>query len=127
MCRGWVEGNQHFGGKYLFCLQVFKTTIDIYDVFYLHLAQNVVRVIKSIRKRWTGHVARKATIRNICEIVFRKFEAKRPLEKSRHRCKDNTKLDLRKIGYTVMNLIQLAQNRVKWAGFLHTEMNLPVP
>jgi len=40
-------------------------------------------------------------------------EGKRPLERPRHRLKDNIKLDLREIGIDGENWIQLAHDRVQ--------------
>jgi hypothetical protein len=54
-------------------------------------------------------------------------KGKRPLERPRHRWKDNIKMDLREIGIDGENWIQLAQDRVQWLDFVNTVMNLRVP
>jgi hypothetical protein len=53
-------------------------------------------------------------------------EGKRPLEIPRRRGEVNIKMDLRAIGIDGANLIQLAQDRVRWWAFVRTVMNLRV-
>jgi hypothetical protein len=43
------------------------------------------------------------------------------------RCEDNIKLDFREIEIDGANLIQLAQDRVRWRAFVNTVMNIRVP
>jgi len=40
---------------------------------------------------------------------------------------DNSRMDLRELGWEVDDWIHLAQNRNQWRGFVNTVMNLPVP
>jgi hypothetical protein len=54
-------------------------------------------MIKPRRMRWTGHVARMGPKRNAYRILVGKQEGKRPLGRSRHRWKDNIKMDLKDI------------------------------
>jgi hypothetical protein len=58
----------------------------------LYFSQNKIRIIRSRRMRWTGHLAR--TGRWGMHIGFW-WERKRPLRGSRRRCKDNIKMYLR--------------------------------
>ena len=44
---------------------------------------NIVRVIKSRRMRWAGHVARMGERRGVYRILVGKLEGKRPLERPR--------------------------------------------
>jgi hypothetical protein len=55
---------------------------------------NIIRVIKSRRMRWAGHVARNGETRNAYGILVRKPEGKRPLGRPRCRWVDNIKMDL---------------------------------
>jgi hypothetical protein len=57
-----------------------------------------VRIIKSRRIIWAGHVARKGEKRNAYRILVVKPEGKRPLERPRRRWEDNIRMDLREIG-----------------------------
>jgi hypothetical protein len=59
---------------------------------------NFVRVIKSRRTRWAGHVVRMGEGRVVYRVLVGMPEVKIPLGRPRHRWEDNIKLDLRKIG-----------------------------
>jgi hypothetical protein len=58
-------------------------------------------MIKPRRMRWTGHVAHKEEKRNASRILVGNSEGKRSLGRPRHRWVDNTKINLRKIGWVV--------------------------
>ena len=55
----------------------------------LYSSPNIVRVIKSRRMRWAGHVARMGEERGVYKVLVGKPEGKRPLERPRHRWVDN--------------------------------------
>jgi hypothetical protein len=93
----------------------------------LYSSPNIVRVIKSRRMRWAGHVARMGEGRNVYRDLVGRPEGKRPLGRPRCRWEDNIKLDLREIGIDGTNWIQLAQDRVQWRAFVNTVINLRVP
>jgi hypothetical protein len=86
-----------------------------------------IRVIKSRRMRWAGHVARRGEGRDVYRILVGRPEGKRPLVRSWRRWEDNIKMDLRKRGIDGANWIQLAQDRVQWRTFVNTVMNLRFP
>ena len=60
----------------------------------LYSSPSIVRVIKSRRMRWTGHVTRMGERRGAYRILVVKPEGKRPLGRTRHRWEDSTKMDL---------------------------------
>jgi hypothetical protein len=93
----------------------------------LYSSPNIIRMIKSRRMRWAGHVARMGTKRNAYRILVGKPEGKRPLGRPRRRWVDNIKIDLREIGWDGMGWIDLAQDRDKWRALVNMEMNLRVP
>jgi hypothetical protein len=98
------------------------------DEFHsLYSSPNIVRVIKSKRMRWAGHVASRGEGRGVYRVLVGRPEGKRPLGRRRHRWEDNLKLDLSEIGIDGANWIQLAQDRVQWLAFVNTVMNLRVP
>jgi hypothetical protein len=84
-------------------------------------------MIKSRRIRWEGHVARMGEGRSVYRVSVWRPEGKRPLGRSRHRWRDNIKMDLREIGIDGAKWIQLAQDRVQWRAFVSTVMNLRAP
>jgi hypothetical protein len=66
-----------------------------------------IRMIKSRRMRWAGHVARMGEKRNAYRILVGNPEGRRP----KHRWVDNIKMDLREIGWDGGDWINLAQDR----------------
>jgi hypothetical protein len=67
------------------------------EVHSLYCSPNIVRVIKSRRMRWAGHVARMGEGRVVHTILVGRPEGKRPLGRPRRRWENNFKMDLRKI------------------------------
>jgi hypothetical protein len=76
----------------------------------LYSSTNMIRMIKSRRVRWVGHVARMGETKNTYRILMGKLEDKRPLGKPRHRWVGNIKIDLRETGWDGMDWIDLAQD-----------------
>jgi len=64
----------------------------------LYLLPNIVRVVKSRRMRWAGHVARMMEGRGVHRVLVGKPEGKRPLGRPRRRWEDNITMDLREVG-----------------------------
>jgi hypothetical protein len=59
---------------------------------------HILRVVKSRRMRWAGHVARMGEDRRVHRVLVWKPEGKRPLGRTRHRWEDNIKMDLQEVG-----------------------------
>ena len=57
---------------------------------------NIVRVIKSRRLKWVGHVARMEEGRSAFKILSSKPTGKKPLGRLRRRWEVNIKVDLKK-------------------------------
>jgi len=76
----------------------------------LYSSPNIVRVIKSIRMRWVGHVARMDEDRGVYRALVGKPEGKRPLGRPRHRWVDNIRMDLQEVGCEYIDWIGLAQD-----------------
>jgi hypothetical protein len=79
----------------------------------LYSSPNIVRMIKSRRMRWVGHVARMREGRGIYRVLIGRLEVKRPLGRPRRRWEDNIKMDLREKGIHGAKWFQLAQDRVQ--------------
>jgi hypothetical protein len=65
----------------------------------LYSSPSIIRMIKSRRIRWAGHVARMGAKRNAYRILVGNPEGKRPLRRPRRRWVDNIKIDLGEIGW----------------------------
>ena len=86
-----------------------------------------MRVIKSRRMRWAGHVERMGEERVVYRVLVRKPEGKRPLGRSRSRWVDNIRVDLQEVGCGYVDWIGLAQDRDRWQTLESAVMNLRVP
>ena len=62
----------------------------------LYSSPKIVRVMKSRRMRWEGHVARMGERRGVYRVFVWKREGKRQLGRPRRRWEDNIKMSLRK-------------------------------
>ena len=93
----------------------------------LYSSPNIVRVIKSKRVRWAGHVARMGDERGLYRILVGKPEGKRPLGRPRRRLVYNIRMDLQEVGCGCMDWIELAQDRDRWRTLVSAVMNLRVP
>jgi hypothetical protein len=60
----------------------------------LYSLPSILRVVKSRRMRWAGHVARMGEGRGVYRALVGKPEGKRPLGRPRRRWEDNIKMDL---------------------------------
>jgi hypothetical protein len=65
--------------------------------------------------------------RNAYRILVGKPERKRSLGRPRRRWEDNTRMDLREIGWDGMDWINLAQDGDQWRALVNTVMSLRVP
>ena len=63
----------------------------------MYRSPNIVRVIKSTRLKWAGHVARMELGRCAFKSITGKPTGKRPLGRSRRRWEDNIRMDLKEI------------------------------
>jgi hypothetical protein len=97
------------------------------ELHNLYASPNIVRVIKSRRMRWAGHVTGMGEGRGVYRVLVGRPEGKRPLGRPRHRWEDNIKMDLREIRIDGANWIKLAQDGVQWRACVNTVMNLRVP
>jgi len=73
----------------------------------LYSSHNIVRVIKSSRMRWAGHVARMGEEMGVYRVLAGKSERKRPLGKPRRRWVDNIRMDLQDVGCGYVDWIGL--------------------
>jgi hypothetical protein len=65
------------------------------ELHSLYCSPNIVRMIKSTRLRWAGHVARMEEGRSAFKILTGTPAGKRPLRRPRCRWEDNIRIDLK--------------------------------
>ena len=80
----------------------------------MYRSPNIVRVIKSRRLRWVGHVATMEEGRSAFKIFTGKPTGKRPLGRPRRRWEDNIRMDLEVIDVNAGNWVDSAQDRNYW-------------
>jgi hypothetical protein len=88
---------------------------------------NIVRVVKSRRMGWAGHVARMGEKRGAHRLLVGKPEGKRPLGRPRRRWEDNITMDFQEFGVGRGDWIESAQDRDRWRGLVSTVKNFRVP
>jgi hypothetical protein len=77
------------------------------ELHSLYSSPNIVRVIKSKRMTWAGHVVRMGKGRGVYRVSIGRPEGQIPLGRPKRRWEDNIKMDLREIGIDEANWIQL--------------------
>jgi hypothetical protein len=92
----------------------------------LYSSPSIIRIIKSRRMRWAGHVARMWEKRNTYGFLVGKPEGKRPLGRPRHRLVDNITVDLGEVGWGDVDWMGLAQDSNRWRALVNSVLNLRV-
>jgi hypothetical protein len=93
---------------------------ELNDLYFL---PNIVRVVKSRRMKWAGHVARMGEHRAVHRVLVGKPEGKRPSERPRRRWEDN----IQEVGGGRGDWMELAQGRDKWRALVGTVRDFRVP
>jgi hypothetical protein len=93
----------------------------------LYSLPNIVRVLKSRRMRWAGHVARMGEKRGAHRVLVGKPEGKRPLGRPRLRWEDSIKMDVQEVGWGRGDWMELSQDRDGWWALVSTVKNFRVP
>jgi len=65
--------------------------------------------------------------RGVYRVLVGKLEGKRPLGRPRHRCVDNSRMELEEVGCGYMDWTGLAQDRDRWRTLVGAVMNHWVP
>jgi acyl-coenzyme A synthetase/AMP-(fatty) acid ligase len=68
------------------------------ELYVFYTSPNFIRVIKSRRLRWAGHVARMGRVEVRTGFWWGEPDGRRLLERPKRRWKNNIKMDLRKKG-----------------------------
>ena len=104
------------------CVQILhnKELSDLYSL------PNIVRVVKSRRMRWAGHVARMGEGRGVHRVLVGNREGKTPLGRPRRRWEDNIEMDLEEVGGGGGDWMELAQDRDSWRALVNKVMKFRV-
>jgi hypothetical protein len=97
------------------------------DLHTLQASPDIIRMNKSRRTKWVGHVACFGATRNTHKISDGKPAWNRPLGKPGHKWEDNIKIQQRETGLKDVNCAQLAQNMDWWWAVVNMVMNLHIP
>jgi len=103
-----------------------KKIIHIEELRDLYSLPNIVRVVKSRRMRWEGHVAHMGEKGGVHRVIVGKLVVKRPMGRPTSRWEDNIKMDLRKVGGGG-DWMELAQDGDRWRALVNMVMNFRVP
>jgi hypothetical protein len=98
-----------------------KELCDLYSL------RSIIRIIRSRRMRWTGHVTQMGEKRKEYRVLVGKPEGKRPLGRPRHRWVDNIMMDLGEVGWNDVDWTGLAQDRNRWRALVNLVLNLRIP
>ena len=90
----------------------------------MYRSPNIVRVSKSKRLRWAGHVVRMEEGRSTFKIVTGTPSGKRPFGRPRRIWEDNIRMDLKEIGINTRNWVDSAQ---LGRTLVNAALNLRVP
>jgi hypothetical protein len=77
----------------------------------LYSSPSIIRIIKSKRMRWAGHVVRMGENRNAYRLLVGKPEGKRLLGRPRRRWVNNIRIYFQVVGWGDVDWIGLAKDR----------------
>jgi hypothetical protein len=83
--------------------RIFGPKRDDEELRDLYSSPSIIRIIKSRRMSWAGHVAQMEEKRNAYRLLVGKPEGKRPLGRPRHRWVDNIRMGLGEVGWGGVN------------------------
>jgi hypothetical protein len=87
-------------------------------VYSSYFSSDIIRMIKSRRMRWTGHVARLEKKRNAYKVLFGKPEGKVPIRRLQNRWEDNIKVVQMQIKYRMGLWTGFIWLRIRTSGWL---------
>jgi hypothetical protein len=93
----------------------------------LDSSPSIIRIMKSWRMGWAGHVAQMRDKRNSYRLLVGKPEGRRPLGRPRRMWVDGIRMDLVEMGWGDVDWIGLAEDRDKWRALVNSVLNLRVP
>jgi hypothetical protein len=92
----------------------------------LYSSPSIIRIIRSRRMIWVGHVAQMRKKRNEYMLLVGKPEGKRPLGRPRRRWVDNIRMDLGEVRWGDVDWNGLTQDRNRWRALVNSVLNLQI-
>jgi hypothetical protein len=92
----------------------------------VYSSPSIIRIIKSRRMRFEGHLSQIGEKRNAYRLLVGKPEGKRPLGRPSCRWVNDIRMDLGEVGFGDVDWIGLAQDRDKGRALANAVMNLRV-
>jgi hypothetical protein len=92
----------------------------------LYSSPSIIRIMKSRRMRWAGHVARMEEERKAYRLLVGKPGENIPLGRPRRRWVGNIRMDLGEVGWGDVDWIGLVTDRNRWRAFMNSVLNLRV-
>jgi hypothetical protein len=89
----------------------------------LYSLPSIIRIIKSRRMRWAGHVARRGRRGTHIDYLWESQTGKRPLGRPRRRWVDNIRMDLGEVEWGDVDWIGLAQDGNRWRALVNWVLN----
>jgi hypothetical protein len=96
------------------------------ELLDLYSSPSVIRIVKSRRMRWAGHVARMGEEIDYYRLLG-ESQREKPLGRSRRRWVENIMMDLGEVGWCDVDWIGLAKARNRWSALVNSVLNLRVP
>jgi hypothetical protein len=97
------------------------------ELHNLYSSPSIIRIIKSTRVRWVGHVVRMGEKRNVYRLLVGNPEGKRPIGRPRRSWIGDIKMDLLEIELNDVDWIGLTEDRYCWRALENAVINLRVP
>jgi hypothetical protein len=97
------------------------------ELYALYPSPNIVRMIKSRRTGWVGRMTCMGNRTGGYRGLVGRPDGTRPLGRQRRRLDDNIKMYLQEVGWTSMDLIDLAEDRERWWAVVNAVTNPRVP
>jgi hypothetical protein len=101
--------------------------LHIEELHDLYSSPSIIRIMKSRRMRWTGHVARTREKRNVYRLLVGNPEGKRPLGTPRRRWVHNIRMYFVEVGWRDVDWIDLVQDRERLRALVNPVLSLRDP